>query len=88
MLEANCRFLPPDKLNMPFGDTQDEEEEFDDDAARDFADQYCRSCPALTKCKEWAREVGVSHGVYGGERTVYRPPAEDHGDYLSTRRPE
>lgn len=57
----------------------------------DYAKSFCRRCPAVERCLQWALETGEEHGVWGGlseaerrtlQRRALRPISID--DYTGT----
>lgn len=64
--EAECRNLPPEDLNLPFGDSEDEYEQFDSEDAEAFAEAYCARCPVLEQCSAYGSAMSATHGVWGG----------------------
>lgn len=66
MGDAECGNLPPDLLDVPFGDSEDEEEQFDTVDSDTFVYSYCLQCPVVQQCAEYAGKNNITHGVWGG----------------------
>ena len=66
MEQAECRNLPPDLIDVPYGDDSDEDERFSTDDADDFVENFCVYCPVLSQCAKYARDNNITSGVWGG----------------------
>jgi len=69
-----CREPKPD---LYFGDSQDEEERYNDEEAHEVA-ALCATCPLKFPCLEWAL-LNDEHGVWGGMTRSQRQQLKDRG---------
>ena len=44
------------------------------DAGVEAAKEFCRRCPAVERCLQWALDTGEEHGVWGGMSEDERRP--------------
>lgn len=51
-----------------FADVEDEHELDDDSVALDM----CLDCPLMIQCQQFARQMGIEFGVFGGESAAKR----------------
>ena len=66
MGQAECRNLPPDLIDVPYGDDSDEDEQFGTEHAYKFAEEFCAYCPVMTECARYAFDNKIETGVWGG----------------------
>ncbi len=45
----------------------------------EHAAAICAGCPVAGECREWARRVGETYGVWGGESEIQRREVLDRG---------
>ncbi len=64
--DAACKNISNEEFKKAFGDSEDEEEPFNDEGAEYFSNRYCLDCPVMQACYEDALVWGDKYGVRGG----------------------
>lgn len=64
---ANCYGIAQPAYEMSYGDSEDEEEPYDDVDAEKFKDVFCSGCPVKQLCLEYALKNNDQFGVWGGK---------------------
>lgn len=64
--DAKCKNISNEEFKKAFGDSEDEEEPYEDEHAEYFVNRYCMECPVMSVCLEDAMAWGDKYGVRGG----------------------
>lgn len=64
--DAQCRKATDEEFKMAYGDSEDEEETYNDEHAEYFVNKFCMDCPIMVACQDDAEYWNEQYGTRGG----------------------